>query len=130
MKILHLILKKHWFDLILAGEKAEEYRDITDYWARRFLNPKEEMEWQVWEEMLEEMQDPFRRNNGPAELMAYLEVKFKEFEAIRFRNGYRKDARVFTIELKGIEIKQGREEWGAAKDKFYFVLQLGRRIQT
>ena len=125
--ILTLTLKRKWFDLILAGTKTEEYREITDYWARRFLNPKEEIEWQVWEEMLDDMQDPFRRYNGPADLMAYLGIKFKDYEAIRFRNGYRKDSPVFTIDLAGIEIKQGREEWGAEKDKFYFVLQLGSK---
>jgi len=34
--ILHLNLKKKWFDMIVSGEKKEEYRDITAYWARRF----------------------------------------------------------------------------------------------
>ena len=28
MKYLHLTLKKNWFDLILSGEKKEEYREI------------------------------------------------------------------------------------------------------
>ncbi len=36
-KILHLNLKKMWFDLILCGEKKEEYREIKIYWLKRFL---------------------------------------------------------------------------------------------
>ena len=37
MKILHLNLTKKWFNMILSGEKPEEYRDVTDYWRARFL---------------------------------------------------------------------------------------------
>lgn len=35
MKILHLTLTKKWFDMILSGEKKEEYREITKYWKVR-----------------------------------------------------------------------------------------------
>ncbi len=34
-KILHLTLKKKWFDMILSGEKKEEYREIKPYWDKR-----------------------------------------------------------------------------------------------
>jgi hypothetical protein len=37
-KILPLVLKRQWFDLIAAGIKPEEYREVTDYWFTR-LNP-------------------------------------------------------------------------------------------
>lgn len=40
MKTLHLNLKKEWFDMILSGEKKEEYRELTDYWKKRFSNAK------------------------------------------------------------------------------------------
>ena len=33
-----LTLKKQWFDMIVSGEKAEEYREIKPYWEKRFLN--------------------------------------------------------------------------------------------
>ena len=35
MKILHLTLKKKWFDMIACGDKTEEYREIKPYWTRR-----------------------------------------------------------------------------------------------
>lgn len=40
MKVLHLTLKKQWFDMILSGEKKEEYREHKEYWNRR-LSGKE-----------------------------------------------------------------------------------------
>lgn len=39
MKILHLTLKKKWFDMIIRGDKKEEYREIKPYWDKR-LNGK------------------------------------------------------------------------------------------
>lgn len=35
MKVLHLTLKKQWFDMILHGIKKEEYREIKEYWNVR-----------------------------------------------------------------------------------------------
>ena len=40
MKILHLTLKKKWFDMILSGEKLEEYREIKPYWDARLSKHK------------------------------------------------------------------------------------------
>lgn len=38
MKILHLTLKKCWFDEIAAGTKKIEYREIKEYWRTRLEN--------------------------------------------------------------------------------------------
>ena len=35
--ILPLVLKGKWYDMIKRGEKREEYRDETSYWAVRLL---------------------------------------------------------------------------------------------
>lgn len=37
MKILHLTLKKKWFDLIASGEKKIEYREDKPYWRSRLI---------------------------------------------------------------------------------------------
>lgn len=38
-KVLTLTVSKEWFDMILSGEKTEEYREIKPYWvARLFRN--------------------------------------------------------------------------------------------
>ena len=34
-KVLHLTLKKRWFDMIASGVKKEEYREMKPYWERR-----------------------------------------------------------------------------------------------
>ena len=34
-KILHLNLKKEWFDKIKTGEKTIEYREVKPYWTDR-----------------------------------------------------------------------------------------------
>lgn len=33
-KPLYLTLTRQWFDMILSGEKKEEYREIKPYWAK------------------------------------------------------------------------------------------------
>lgn len=32
-KVLTLAVSKEWFDMIVSGEKNEEYREIKPYWA-------------------------------------------------------------------------------------------------
>ena len=36
--VLPLVLKRRWFDLVATGQKREEYRDHTHYWATRIGN--------------------------------------------------------------------------------------------
>ncbi len=35
IKTLHLTLERKWFDLILSGKKAIEYREFKPYWITR-----------------------------------------------------------------------------------------------
>lgn len=37
LKKLNLKIKKDWFDMILKGEKKEEYRRLGDYWTNRIV---------------------------------------------------------------------------------------------
>ena len=37
-KFLVLHLQKEWFDVMVTGEKKVEYRDCTEYWAKRLFN--------------------------------------------------------------------------------------------
>jgi len=34
-RVLHLTLKRRWFDLIASGVKREEYREMKPYWHKR-----------------------------------------------------------------------------------------------
>lgn len=35
---IHLVLKGHWYDMIVSGEKKEEYREGKAYWEKRIWN--------------------------------------------------------------------------------------------
>lgn len=95
METLQLTLKKKWFDMILSGEKKEEYRDIKPYWIAR-------MHFDLW--------------------------NTKPFDAVKFTNGYGKNAPTFTIELYSMHLGTGKTEWGAIDDTEYYVLTLGNII--
>lgn len=129
MKMLHLTLKKQWFDAILYGDKREEYREIKPYWIDRLLQGKSPHcdvwdEPGVYDEMLSDMRYPHLRHRNSDELLDYFDVQFKTFDVIRFKNGYAKDAVFFDIQSRGIRIGQGKEEWGAVPGTYYFVLKL------
>lgn len=38
MRILDLVLKHKWYDMIASGIKKEEYRDIKPFYLRRLLS--------------------------------------------------------------------------------------------
>ena len=37
---LTLVVSKEWFDMIVSGEKTEEYRAIKSYWINRLIQAK------------------------------------------------------------------------------------------
>jgi hypothetical protein len=112
MDILHLTLKKKWFDMILSGEKKEEYREIKPYWINRL----------TWHEFHNWSADDLIRayNACPNDI-----CKSRFYDVVRFTNGYGKNAPSFDIECKFIQISQGMMIWGAEKDREYFVISLG-----
>lgn len=88
MRTLQLTIKSKWFNLILSGEKKEEYRAIKEHWIARLTLY------------------PF---NGGYEM--------KKFDAVQFINGYGKDKPTATSECKGIEIGTGDKKLGASEEK-------------
>lgn len=102
--MLTLPIKKKWFDLILAGVKKEEYREIKPYYTSRFRN--------VFE------MHPY------SYIPSGLDTQY-----ICFRNGYSNESPMFIAKCS-LDIKKGREEWGAKKDKEYYVLTIHKIIST
>jgi hypothetical protein len=99
MKTLTLSLKKQWFDLIKAGVKKEEYREINRYWIARLVAAME----------------PF---TGTV-------LSFTNFDTLVFTLGYPKaDDSERRLEFKNpkIRIGTGKPEWGAEPGKTYFVI--------
>lgn len=91
MRVLHLTLKKKWFDMIASGEKKEEYREIKGYWISRF-NPTKNL--------LDDCRD---------------------FEVVEFKNGYSKNARTINFRCEGVTIGEGNPQWGAPVGECYII---------
>ena len=118
MKVLHLTLKKKWFDMILSGEKKEEYREIKEYWWMRLVQCGETCK-------------PYP---APFEVLPPQEWKMimpKEYDTVIFKNGYSKNAPEMEVELKEIKIGVPIAEW--TDDDYlknYFTLSLGKILST
>jgi hypothetical protein len=95
--ILHLNVKKKWFDMIKSGEKKEEYRDSSNYWMSRI------------------------GNNIKIKKLHYHPTDV----IICFSNGYAKNRPQIFIECKGLHLGIGKKEWGAS-DEQQFILSLGQ----
>lgn len=104
-KILHLVLTKKWFDMILFRDKHEEYRDLTPYWEKRLCNIDNNVkDWDL--------------------------VDFKKFDIICFTNGYSKKSRRMYLVCKGIHVGEGFNDLGAIEGKQYFIIELGAIIEV
>jgi hypothetical protein len=113
---IHLNLKSVWFDLILSGEKKEEYREIKPYFQSFFCKS------------YLQLANGCKHKNCPN--CNWLPKGFKNYKTITFSNGYAKNRRQFVIELLSIRIDFGKLEWGANPNQKYFVLQLGNIISA
>ena len=120
MKDLHLNLKEEWFDMILSGEKTEEYRDIKPSIISLLFD------WRKIGNTREYLEATIKNDNDSAECWCVL----KDIGKIVFSNGYAKDRRQMIVELDHIKIHQGLVEWGAKKDEHYFVLSLGKVLSS
>lgn len=98
---LVLPIKRKWFDMILAGEKTEEYREIKPYWTKRF-------------QTIELLDDSGKPTNNKA--------------LVTFRNGYGKDAPEFKAWVKAY-IEQGLKKWGAEPSAMYYVLVINSIVK-
>lgn len=103
--MLVLPIKKKWFDMILSGEKKEEYRDIKPYYKGRFFSL-----FDIIDQCGEELINPFEE---------------KPERGILFRNGYSKYSPSFVAKCT-LSVGKGKEEWGAEPEKEYFVLTIHR----
>jgi hypothetical protein len=118
MKVLHLTLKKKWFDMIASGEKKEEYREIKKYWAVRLCGSSQ----------YNGNDKGLLPNDKSTYWNGFYPINFQHFDTIEFRNGYSKNAPVVSVECLGIEVCQGMMIWGAEPGKEYFVIKLGEII--
>ncbi len=67
------------------------------------------------------------------EMKPYWETRLigKEFDIIRFKNGYAKDCLEMDVEFKGVRIASGgKAEWGANPQTEYYIISLGKILST
>jgi hypothetical protein len=98
-KVLHLTLKKKWFDMIASGEKKEEYREIKPYWISRLTY-----------------------NYDGLKL-------YENYEYIIFRNGYSEKAPSIIVKCLGISKGQAKPEWSDNWQGEVFIIKLGDIIK-
>lgn len=102
--MLTLPIKKKWFDMILSGEKKEEYREIKPYWTKRFL--KSDMKF-----------------NEDTVINLMKEGKWSIYKTVIFQNGNKKDSSKIKCMVE-IKIGKGFWIWGAEPGKLYYVLKI------
>ena len=112
-KILTLNVSKQWFDMIVSGEKTEEYRVIKPYWASRLVNQKAESGEVLFDEF-----GGFCRVIG--------EPEYKTFTSVIFVKGYPKGNKP-SIEKKIECIAIGKPKKGLCPDKWldteFFIIK-------
>lgn len=104
--MLILPIKRKWFDMILSGEKKEEYRDIKPYYDTRLMDAF----GTIW------VGDELIRAPMP-------ELQKNRVQLVAFRNGYGKDVPTIWTECS-LSAGYGREEWGAEPGKKYYILTI------
>ncbi|MBQ8616200.1 MAG: ASCH domain-containing protein [Clostridia bacterium] len=97
--MLTLPIKRKWFDMIVSGEKREEYRAPTAYWKKRFVNEA-------------------KRQNAerPGEVKGFNGMR------VRIRAGYSRQAPQAELTLATLYTDEGHAEWGAEPGVRYLVL--------
>ncbi len=119
-KILTLTVSKQWYDMIVAGEKTEEYREIKPYWvARLFQNNSNIVDMKYLDSGLEGRTDLLKK---------YIEAQrivSKQYTHVLFINGYRKDSPRIEKEIESITI--GKPKKGLCPDKWldteFFIIK-------
>lgn len=102
--MLILPIKKQWYDMILSGEKIEEYREIKPYYRSRFIGAN----------LLKALVDPLDNSerivpNGSSWVL--------------FRNGYAKTSPTIAA-LCSVTEGSGNAKWGASPGERYYILHI------
>lgn len=117
-KVLTLVVSKEWFDMIAAGRKTEEYREIKPYWVRRILDMSrakvgaDTISLALQYDVIRDRKDIFKEHG-------------KALTRVLFINGYRKDSPRIEKEIESITI--GKPKKGLCPDKWldteFFIIK-------
>ena len=119
-KVLILTVSKQWFDMIVADEKTEEYREIKPYWvARLFQNNSNIVDMKYLASGLAGRTDLLKKYIDAQRIV------LKQYTHVLFINGYRKDSPRIEKEIESITI--GKPKKGLCPDKWldteFFIIK-------
>jgi hypothetical protein len=119
-KVLTLTVSKQWFDMIVSGEKTEEYRAPKSYWIKRLLvSNSDSTDMKLLAEAID----------GRVDIISqYIHTNFmgfKPYTHVLFINGYRKDSPRIEKEIESITI--GKTKKGLCPGKWldheFFIIK-------
>lgn len=116
--MLTLPIKTKWFNMILSGEKKEEYREIKEYYETRFQNLFGAIT--IYPSSIFPDRSKYELLQGEA---VPEEIRKDSVQEIIFRNGYSKDSKEIKARCR-LRIGKGKSEWGAEPDKQYYILEI------
>ena len=125
-KVLKLVVSKQWFDMIASGEKTEEYRIIKDYWAKRLLLVRSELE-DPFSKLDKDLSEKWDSISPEMAKYCFNSPYYKSvpFTHVLFINGYRKDSPRIEKEIESITI--GKPKKGLCPDKWldteFFIIK-------
>lgn len=124
-KVLTLTVSKQWFDMIAAGEKKEEYREIKGFWMSRLLLIKDEESKEFKKLHVEKSVEMLIDTDTIKEKINVGAMKFVPFTHVLFINGYGNDKPRVEKEIESISIGKPRKGWCPDEflDKDYFVIK-------
>lgn len=106
-RVLHLFLEYRWYDMILSGEKREEYRRFCKRWNKTFTG------------ISTDGAPPFSFRNG------YQQPNVNGYTHVCFHRGYTSTTAIYRI--NAITIGKGRTDWGAPKNNDVYIIKLGEK---
>ena len=118
--VLNLVVSKQWFDMIVTGEKTEEYRTVKDYWTVRLYdvfakNPTKYLMDKKISGDIDYLKLMIRCNHFIA----------KTYTHVLFINGYRKDSPRIEKKIESITI--GKPQPGLCPKEFenkeFFIIK-------
>ena len=119
-KVLNLVVTKKWFDMIVSGEKDEEYREIKPYWVTRLFRNNSNI--------VDVRHLAFDLAGRTDLLKKYIDTQrivLKQYTHVLFINGYRKDSPRIEKEIESISI--GKPKEGLCPDKWliqrFFIIK-------
>ena len=125
-KVLAVTISKHWFDMIAAGKKTEEYREIKGYWAKRLLLVRSELE-EPFSKLDKDLSEKWDSISPEMAKYCFNSPYYKTapYTHVLFINGYRTDSSRSEKEIESITI--GKPKKGLCPDKWldteFFIIK-------